>query len=352
MYKILAINPGSTSTKIAVYHDENLLFKKNIEHSVEEISKYDTINEQYKMRYETIIKVLENEKINLNELSCIVGRGGPAAPFESGAYILDEVLVDALMHKAKNQHVSLLGGIIAYHMANKLSIPSYIYDPVSTDQFDDIARISGIKEIERISAGHALNMRAAGIKVAKEIGKNYEEMNLIITHLGGGLSVSIHKNGRMVDLISDDEGPFSPERSGGVPCRALIDMCYEHDRNYIHKLLRGNGGLISYLGTSDVREVEKRIENGNEYAKFIYDAMVYQIAKSICSLAPVVDGQVDAIIVTGGMAFSKSLTSMLTKKIEFLAPVIVLPGENELEALALGGLRVLKKEEEPHVFQG
>ncbi|MGD9566765.1 MAG: butyrate kinase [Sedimentibacter sp.] len=350
MYKILAINPGSTSTKIAVYEDENIIFKRSIDHPEEETSKYATVNDQYSMRYELILKVLEEENIKTEDLSCIVGRGGPAAPFESGAYILDDVLVDKLKNKPMNNHVSLLGGIIAYHMASKLSIPSYIYDAVSTDQFDDVARISGVKEIVRQSAGHALNMRAAGIKVSKEMDKKYEDLNLIIVHLGGGISVSIHKKGRMVDLISDDEGPFSPERSGGVPCRALIDMCYKHDREYMHKLLRGKGGLISYLGTSDAREVEKRIEAGDEYAKFIYEALVYQIAKNIGALAPVVDGKVDAVIITGGLAQSKVLMSMIVKKIEFISQVIVIPGENELESLSLGALRVLRGEEEAHKF--
>lgn len=351
MYKILAINPGSTSTKIAVYEDENIIFKRSIDHHAEEISKYATVNDQFNMRYELILKVLGEEKIKAEDLSCIVGRGGPAAPFESGAYILDEVLVDKLMNKPMNNHVSLLGGIIAYHMAKKINVPSYIYDAVSTDQFEDVARVSGVKEIIRQSAGHALNMRAAGIKVSKELGKKYEDLNLLIVHLGGGISVSIHKKGRMVDLISDDEGPFSPERSGGVPCRTLVDMCYKHNRDYMQKLLRGKGGLVSYLGTSDAREVERRIEAGDEYAEFIYEAMAYQIAKNIGALAPVVDGKVDALIITGGLAFSELLMSMIIKKVEFIAQVIVIPGENELESLAHGALRVLRGEEEVHVYR-
>lgn len=350
MHKILAINPGSTSTKIALYEDENLIFKRNIEHKTEETEQYATINDQYNFRYETILKVLEEENVNLKELSCIVGRGGPAVPFESGAYLLNDDLVDRLKNKPMNNHVSLLGGIIAYHMANKLNIPSYIYDAVTTDQFEDIARVSGIKEIKRLSMGHALNMRAAGIKVSKEMDRRYEDMNLIIVHLGGGITVSIHKKGRMIDLISDDEGPFSPERSGGVPCRALVDMCYKNDRNYIHKLLKGKGGLLSYLGTSDAREVEKMIETGDEYAKFIYEAMAYQIAKNIGSLAPVVEGNIDAIILTGGLAYSKMLMPMIIKKVEFLAKIIVVPGENELESLAMGGLRVLRGEEKVNIF--
>lgn len=352
MYKILAINPGSTSTKIGLYEDENLLFSHSLDHSVKEIQEFKTINDQYNMRYQAILEVLKERNINIKELSCIVGRGGPVAPLNSGAYILDKGLVDKLMNDPMSQHASLLGGIIAYEMAEDLSISSYIYDAVSTDELEDIARLSGMKEIERRSLVHALNMRASGIKVAKEMGKRYEDMNLIIAHLGGGLSTSVHKKGRMVDIASDDEGAFSPERSGKVPCRALVRMCYSNDFDTMYKLLRGKGGLTSYLGTNDAREVECMIEEGDEYAKKVYEAMAYQIAKGIGELAPVVEGKVDAIIITGGMAYSKILMPWIIKRIEFIAPVIIVPGENELESLAMGGLRVLKGEETAHRFQG
>ena len=350
MYKILAINPGSTSTKIGLYEDEELLFSHSLDHSVEEIGKFKTINHQYNMRYKAILEVLKENNFDVRELSCIVGRGGPVAPLSSGAYILDEVLVDRLKNNPMTEHASLLGGIIAYEMAEDLSIPSYIYDAVSTDELEDIARLSGMKEIERESLVHTLNMRASGIKVAKEMGKRYEDMNLIIAHLGGGLSISVHKKGRMVDIISDDEGPFSPERSGVVPSRALAKMCYSHDFDTVSKLLKGKGGLASYLETNDAREVEKMIQAGDEYAKKVYEAMAYQIAKGIGELAPVVEGKVDAIIITGGMAYSEMLTNWIVKRVEFIAPVIIVPGENELESLAMGGLRVLKGEETAHSF--
>ena len=335
-----------------MYEDEKLLFTHSLDHSVEEIQSFKTINDQYNMRYEAILEVLKEKGLDVKELSCIVGRGGPVAPLSSGAYILDEVLVDKLKNDPMTEHASLLGGIIAYEMAGDLKIPSYIYDAVSTDELEDIARLSGIKEIERQSLVHALNMRASGIKVAKEMGKSYEDMNLIIAHLGGGLSTSVHRKGRMVDILSDDEGSFSPERSGRLPARALAKMCYNNDFDHVSKLLRGKGGLASYLETNDARDVEKMINNGDEYAKKVYEAMAYQIAKGIGELAPVVDGKVDAIIITGGMAYSEMLMNWIRKRVEFIAPVIIVPGENELESLAMGGLRVLKGEETAHSFLG
>ena len=350
MYKILAINPGSTSTKIGLYEDENLLFSHSLDHSVEEISQFKTINDQYNMRYQAILKVLEEKEFDVKQLNCIVGRGGPVAPLSSGAYILDPALVDKLRNDPMTDHASLLGGIIAYEMAQDLGIESYIYDAVSTDELDNIARFSGMKEIERQSLVHTLNMRASGIKVAKEMGRNYEDMNLIIAHLGGGLSTSVHRKGKMVDIISDDEGAFSPERSGVVPSRALAKMCYKYDFDHISKLLKGRGGLVSYLDTNDARQVEQMIQNGDQYAKAVYEAMAYQIAKGIGELAPVVNGQVDAIVITGGMAYSEMLMEWISQRVEFIAPVVVVPGENELESLAMGGLRVLKGEERAHKF--
>jgi len=351
MYKILVINPGSTSTKLALYEDETPVFKRNVEHPMEVITSFETIYDQYELRYNTVMSVLEEEKVDLSQLDCIVGRGGPAIQCQAGAYLLNEDLVNRMRYKPINYHVSLLAGIIAYDLGRKLNIPAYIYDAVTTDEFNDLARFSGIKEIPRISAGHVLNSRAVGRKVAKTLGKKYEELNLIIAHLGGGHTVSIHQQGRIVDLISDDEGPFSPERSGGVPCRALVDLCYQNDRSHMHKLLRGKGGLISYLGTSDAREVERRIDNGDEYAALVYEAMAYQIAKAIGSLCPVVDGKVDAVIITGGLARSERLMASIKKRVSYIAPVFISPGEDELEALALGGLRVLRGEEKPHIFQ-
>lgn len=350
MYKILAINPGSTSTKVAVYEDEKLLFKHTIDHPAEEIAKYPSINDQYQMRYEAVLKALEENNVSVEELSIVVGRGGPVAPLQSGAYLVDEVLVDKLKNDPMVEHASNLGGIIAYEIGKKLNIDAIIYDAVSTDELDDIARLSGLKEIQRRSLVHTLNMRASAIKVAKSMGKNYSDLNLIVAHLGGGLTISVHKKGRMVDIVSDDEGAFSPERAGGLPSSALMDLCYKYDRATVAKMLRGKGGLVSYLGTNDAREVEKMVENNDEYAKLVYQALAYQVAKSIGQLATVVDGEVDAIIITGGMAHSKLLTGWIEKKVKFISQVIIVPGENELEALAMGGLRVLRGEEKVQRF--
>ena len=352
MYKILAINPGSTSTKIAGYEDENLLFTESISHSAEELEKYPTINDQFAMRYESIMDVLSEKNLDIKKVDCVVGRGGPVAPLQSGAYVLDEHLADKYMNNPMSQHASNLGGLIAYKISKEHNMPAYIYDAVSTDELDDIARISGLKEIERKSLVHTLNMKAAGLEFAKEENREYKDMNLIIAHLGGGLSISLHKKGRMVEIVSDDEGAFSPERSGGLPARSLIKMCYTDNNDYptMYKHLRGKGGLVSYLGTNDAREVEKMIADGNEYAREIYEAMAYQISKGIGELAPVVDGQIDGVIITGGMAYSKMLTDWIVKRVSYLGKVKIIAGENELKSLAMGGLRVLKGIEKAHTF--
>lgn len=350
MYKILALNPGSTSTKIALYEDMNEICKKNIEHSNEEIEKYKNVADQYEMRYKAIMEFLDEINFDVKELSAVVGRGGLLPPVKSGAYRVNDAMVDRLKNRPVVEHASNLGAIIAYEIAEQLQIPSFIYDSVAVDELEDIARISGMADIERKSFSHALNMRAVAIKVAEELGKDYKDMNLIVTHLGGGISVSVHKKGKMVDIVSDDEGPFSPERSGRVPCKDLIGMCYQEDKNVMKKKLRGKGGLISYLGTNSALDVEKKIAEGDEGAKLIYEAMAYQIAKGIGELATVVYGEVDRIIITGGIAYSKMMTEWIKKRVEFIAPVEIVPGENELESLAFGSLRVLKGEEKAREY--
>ncbi|TCO73836.1 butyrate kinase [Marinisporobacter balticus] len=351
-YKILAINPGSTSTKIAIYENDKELYKKTIEHSNEEIEKYKNIAEQYEMRKEALMDFLKEVNFDVKELSSVVGRGGLLPPVQSGAYIVNEAMVERLAKRPIIEHAANLGAIIAYEIAKPLGIQAFIYDSVAVDELDAIARISGMADIERDSFSHALNMRAVGIKVAKELGKSYKDMNMIIAHLGGGMSVSMHKKGKMVDIVSDDEGPFSPERAGRVPCKRLIELCYsgKFDKNTMKKKLRGKGGLISYLGTNSALEVEERIKNGDEDAKLVYEAMAYQIAKGIGELATVVEGQVDQIIITGGIAHSKMMTNWIEKRVAFIAPVEIVAGENELQALAFGATRVLKGEEKAHVY--
>ncbi len=350
MCKILAINPGSTSTKIAIYDETEELFKKTIEHSSEEVGKYKNIVDQYDMRYEAIMKFLEEVNFDINCLSAVVGRGGILPPVKSGAYRVNDSMVERLTKRPVVEHASNLGAVISYAISKPLNIPAFIYDSIAVDELDDIARISGLADIKRESFIHTLNMRAAAIKIAKKLDKPYKDCNLVIVHLGGGISLSVHKHGKMVDVVTDEEGPFSPERSGRVPCKRLIEMCYKNDERTMKKKIRGNAGLISYLGTNSALDVEKRIENGDAEAKLVYEAMAYQIAKGIGELATVVSGKVDAIIITGGIAYSKMMTEWIKGRVEFIAPVEILPGENELEALALGALRVIRGEEKAHEY--
>ncbi|SHK31437.1 butyrate kinase [Paramaledivibacter caminithermalis] len=350
MHKILAINPGSTSTKIAIYEDTREICKKTIEHPIGEIEKYKNVAEQYEMRHKAIMEFLNEIRFDVKELSAVVGRGGLLPPVKSGAYRVNKAMVDRLKYRPVVEHASNLGAIIAYEIAEPLAIPSFIYDSVAVDELENIARISGMADIERKSFSHALNMRAVAIKVAKNLRKDYKNMNLIVTHLGGGISISVHRKGKMIDIVSDDEGPFSPERAGRVPCKDLINMCYEYDKNTMKKKLRGKGGLVSYLDTNSALEVEDKIKNGDKKAKLIYEAMAYQIAKGIGELATVIYGDVDRIIITGGIAYSKMMTEWIKKRVEFIAPVEIVPGENELESLALGTLRVLKGEEKAREY--
>lgn len=348
--KILAINPGSTSTKIALYEDKTLLFKESLEHSNEELSKFASIGEQFSMRKESILNVLTQNGYKVEDLSAVVGRGGLLPPVKSGAYEVNELMVDVLKNRPVVEHASNLGGIIAHDIAKSVNIPAYIYDSVAVDELQDVARITGLKEIVRGSQSHCLNMRAAAIKTAEEMGKTYPEINAVVAHLGGGISLSAHKHGRMLEIVSDDEGPFSPERSGRLPIKNFIKLCAKYDAKELGKMVRGSGGLVSLLGTNSALDVQKMIDDGDEYAKLVYEAMAYQIAKSIGELSVVLDGEVDAIVITGGIAYSKFITEYITKKVKFIAPVKILPGENELESLAFGAYRVLVGEEEARVF--
>lgn len=346
-YKILVINPGSTSTKVALYEDEKEVFSNTLDHPAEEIEKYNKVQDQFEMRRDAVLSLLRNNGYDVNKLSAVVGRGGMLPAVKSGAYKVNDKMVDRLKNNPVVEHASNLGALIAYDIANIAGVSAYIYDSVRVDELNDIARISGMPDIKRASTSHALNSRAMAMKAAKKYGKKYSDMNFVVAHLEGGISVSVHEKGKMVDIIADDEGPFSPERAGRVPCKQLIDLCYsgKYDKKAMHKKLRGNGGLKAYLNTVDAREVEKIIENGDDNAKLIYEAMAYQVSKGIGELATVVEGKVDAIILTGGIAYSKMLTSWIKKRVEFIAPVEIMPGENEMESLALGTLRVLRQEE-------
>jgi len=352
-YKILAINPGSTSTKIALYEDENEIFCKTLNHPANQIEKYIKVQDQFEMRKEVVLSCLKENGYDVNELSAVVGRGGMVPSVQSGAYIVNEIMVDRLKNNPVIDHASNLGALIAYEIAKSSNVSAYIYDLVRVDELSDIARISGMIELPRESSSHALNCRAMAMKVAKNHGKKYTEMNFIVAHLGGGISLSVHEKGQMVDIISDDEGPFSPERSGRVPCSALIDLCYsgKYDKSTMSRKQRGTGGLKSHLNTTDVREVLKMIDNGDGKAKLILEAMAYQVAKGIGELATVVEGKVDVIIITGGIACSDLITAWIRRRVEFIAPVEIMPGENEMQSLALGTLGVLKGEEKAKEYR-
>jgi butyrate kinase len=349
-FKILAINPGSTSTKIALFDDAAQVFKTNIEHPSSELEKYKKIADQYQMRYDAILNIMKDNNFDVDKLDAVVGRGGLLPPVKSGAYRVNELMVERLKNNPVVEHASNLGAIIAFAMAEPLKIPAFIYDSVAVDEMEPIAKITGISEIKRSSFAHALNMRAVAIKAAKEMGKELTDLNLITTHLGGGISVCALKKGKMVDIVSDDEGPFSPERSGRIPAKEMMNLCYREEKSVVSKKLRGKGGLVSLLGTNSALDVEKMIENGDEHAKIVYSAMAYQIAKGIGEMATVLDGEVDRIIVTGGIAYSKFITSAIEKSVKFIAPVVIVPGENEMEALSQGAIRVLKGEEEAHEY--
>lgn len=351
-YKILAVNPGSTSTKIAVYEDEQELFSENILHSDEERKKYNRVIDEFDMRTENIRQALGRHGVKPEELAAVVGRGGQLTGISAGGYQVNEAMKKRLADPATLEHASNLGALIADAIAAPLGIPAYIYDAVGADELKEIARITGIPEVVRQSSCHVLNTKAMARKAAKEKGQTYGQMNFIVVHLGGGISVSAHEKGRIVDVITADGGPFSPERSGSIPLNYIVDMCYSgrYSKRDMKKKVAGMGGMKAHLGTSDCIEVQKMIAAGNEAAKKVYEALAYQVAKGIGELAPVLKGNVDAIIITGGAAFSRMLTDRITEYVGFIAPVAVMPGENELESLAAGALRILNKEEAAEVY--
>lgn len=337
--KILAINPGSTSTKIAVYDDLKECFTSVIRHSVDELSKYHNMADQYDFRKEIIVKTLKENNINVATLDAVVGRGGLIKPIPSGVYRVNHAMLDDLRIGYMGEHASNLGGILAWEIAKYSKNPdnAFIVDPVVVDELDEIARYSGRPELPRISIFHALNQKAVARRYARNVGVRYRELNLIIAHLGGGITVGVHKNGRVIDVNNglDGEGPFSPERAGTLPAGALAKLCFsgKYQLHEVRKMITGNGGLVAYLGTNDASEVEKRIAKGDEKAKIVYSAMAYQIAKEIGACAAVLAGKVDAIILTGGLAFSDMLVNMIKERVEFISKVEVYAGEDEMLAL-------------------
>ncbi len=352
-YKILTINPGSTSTKIAVFDDETELFTATLRHSSEELEQFPTIASQFQYRKDLISKELKAAGFDLHSFHTIVGRGGLVKPIESGIYEVTTALAHDLEHPVMGEHASNLGGLIARDLAQEIpGAKAYIADPVVVDELAPIARISGHPAFERVSIFHALNQKMIGRTYARENNRKYEELNLIIAHLGGGISVGAHRQGKVIDVNNalDGDGPFSPERSGGVPAGALLETCFSgKSKNDVRKMLKGNGGVVAYLNTNDIREVAEKSQYDPQYA-LILQAMCYQVAKEIGAMAAVLSGQVDAILLTGGIAYSELVTAYITEKVKFIAPVKIYPGEDEMRALAMNGLMVLKGEITPKEY--
>lgn len=351
---LLVINPGSTSTKIAIFKDEKKIWSEVIRHPIEELQVFKKVINQSEDRKRSIEQALKNSGHSLHCFSAIVGRGGLLKPIPGGTYIVNEKMVADLKKGTYGEHASNLGALIALELAKPLKLPAYIVDPVVVDEMEPVARLSGLPELPRKSIFHALNQRAIARRFCQEYEKTYDQVNLIIAHLGGGISVAVHQRGRVVDVNNalDGDGPFSPERAGSLPVGGLVRMCTsgKHKPDEIAKKLAGKGGLVAYLGTNDARVVEQMINVGNEEATMVYKAMAYQVAKEIGACATVLAGNVDGIILTGGLAHSKRLTDWIIEKVNFLASVTVYPGEDEMSALAAGALRVLKKEEKALVY--
>ena len=348
-FKMLIINPGSTSTKIGVYEDDKEIFVESLTHSLEEIEKYDNIYDQFELRKNLILNVLKEKGFEVELLNAVVARGGLLKPIKGGTYTVSEKMLEDLKIGIQGEHACNLGAIIGNEIAKPLGIPAFIVDPVVVDEMEEVARISGMEGLKRKSIFHALNQKAVAKRYAKENHLKYEDLNLIVVHIGGGVSVGVHQKGRVVDVNNalDGEGPFSPERSGSVPIGELVKMCFSggYSLEEIKKKIVGKGGIISYLGTNDVRIVEEKISSGDKKAELIKEAFIYQVSKEIGACATVLKGKVDSIILTGGISYSKSVTNKIIENVGFISPVTIYPGEDEMLALAEGGLRVLRGEE-------
>ena len=347
--RIIAINPGSTTTKIAVYQNMNPVYLKTIRHSMEDLKQFDSIIEQLNYRKKIICKELRDAEIKIDLVRAVVGRGGLVKPIESGVYEVNERMIKDLTNSPLGEHASNLGGLIASDMAETLpNARAFIADPVVVDELSDIARVSGHPAFRRVSIFHALNQKAVARQHAKSILKHYEDLNLIVVHLGGGITVGAHQKGKVIDVNNglDGEGPFSPERSGTLPVGQLVSMCFSgsYTKQKIKKMIKGEGGLVAYLGTNSAYEIEQKAAAGDEKAMFYYEAMAYQVSKQIGSMCPVLKGNVDGIIITGGIAHSKFFVNMVIERVYRIAPVHVYPGEDEMKALVSNGLMALKGE--------
>lgn len=354
MNKIFIINPGSTSTKLAMYCGNVPLWTENCTHEHEDLSKYAKVLDQLDMRYQILMETLDRHEEDPATISAVAARGGLLPPpVASGAYEVNETMLDVLANRPLMEHASNLGAVLAYRFAEPLGIKAYIYDAVTVDEMVDLARVTGLKDIVRYGKCHNLNMRAAALDVCSKSGDmNYYTSNIIVAHVGGGVSTSLHSNGRIIDICSDDEEAFSAERAGGLPSYRLLQLVFERGYTYSEamRLLQCNGGLMSHFGTSDTREVEKRALSGDAQAKLVFNAMALSVARSILKLSAIVNGKVDCIVLTGGVAYSEHFTAQVLQRVKFLSPVRIVPGEHEMEALAKGVGRVLDHTETPNHY--
>ncbi len=355
-FQILVINPGSTSTKIAVFQNLRPIFQKSLRHSTNDLANFASVADQFSFRRDCILEELQRVGVSLFDLHSIIGRGGLIKPIQSGVYEVNEAMIRDLRDTTLGEHASNLGGLIAHDLASQVEgVKAYIADPIVVDELNDLARFAGHPDFERISVFHALNQKAVAKTYAKSIGQDYNELNLIVAHLGGGISIGAHENGRVIDVNQalDGEGPFSPERSGTLPMGQLINALSRDgvDPATMRKKVVGMGGLVSYLGTNDAQEVEERIKNGDQRARLVYEAMAYQVAKEIGAASVVLKGRVNAIIITGGIAYNDLFIQLLTFRIAWIAQVRVFPGEDEMRALVQNAYGVLTGEIEPKIYQ-
>lgn len=350
--KILIINPGSTSTRIAVYEGRLRLWQEDIVHPQEVLREYKTIYSQKDMRTQTVLDALKAHGEDMSEIDCVMSRGGLLPPVPSGAFLVNEDMLRVLEERPAIHHASNLGAAIGYELAHNNGVNAYIYDPVTVDEMVDLVRITGLSEIVRHAKVHNLNMRAAALKYCEQNGLDYTKVNLVVAHIGGGSSLTLHVNGRIIDVVSDDEGPFSPERAGALPTYLLAKLIVKngYDEPTIMKKLQREGGLTALMGTTDARHIERLIDEGDERAKLVYDAMALGVAQAIGRLAVTANGDIDAIILTGGIANSKRFTQTVAERVSFIAPVGVIAGENEMQALADGAYRVMTGAEQARIF--
>lgn len=370
LYRILVVNPGSTSTKIAVFENQNLLWNENIKHPHDELKEFGNIWEQFDFRKEAIHRSLSKKGFALQDFSAIVGRGGLLKPITGGTYRVNQAMLEDARKNLQGEHVSNLGCALAYEIAKQASqerqkvtdngqqvydcqLAAFIVDPVSINEFEPLAWYSGHPAVKRRSVSHALNIHAVARRAAEQLQKRIEEANFVVAHLGGGISITPVSGGKIIDANdATSDGPFSPERTGGLPLQQFIELCFSANfqASEIRQLVMGKGGLVAYLGTSDAGEVERRIAGGDTYAREVYEAMAYQVAKEIGAMATVLKGRLDAIVLTGGLAHSKLLTDWITERVSFIAKVILVPGEDEMRTMAEGTLRVLRGEESAKVY--